>query len=125
MQNTIKAPRRYLPSLSLGNLALAGALLLPSVVVASEAEMRQPADVYRQVCAYCHESDVAYRVAPITMAFPEPAHEARGNYIRMTVRNGRAAMPAFRKAEISDPELKALIQALMGGDLAPATDSEE
>ncbi|MBF7054887.1 cytochrome c [Halomonas sp. KAO] len=126
MKNITRVLSRRLSPVTIGALTLFGSLLLPSVAAAeSETDMREPAEVYRQVCSHCHETDVANKVAPITMAFPEVAHEARGNYIRMTVRNGRAAMPSFREAKISDPELEALIQALMGGDLAPAADSEE
>lgn len=126
MQNITRVPSRRLSPVTIGVLTLFGSLLLPSVAAATnESDIRKPAEVYRQVCSHCHETGVAYKVAPITMEFPELAHEARGNYIRMTVRNGRAAMPSFREAKISDPELEALIQALMGGDLAPAADSEE
>ncbi|MEQ5803159.1 cytochrome c [Halomonas sp. H10-9-1] len=127
MQNTTTVPSRHLPSRTLGALALAGALLLPPVAHASEA--REPSEAYRQVCAHCHAPDKA--VGPeITIAFPEAAWEARGNYIRNTVRHGRAAMPAFRAAKISDPELEALIQALVSGELddapvADASNSEE
>lgn len=129
MHNTTRVPCRHLPSLRLKPLALLGALLLPAVASAapdSAPDARDPAEVYRQVCAHCHAPDKA--VGPeITIAFPEAAWEARGNYIRMTVRNGRAAMPAFRAAKISDPELEALIQALVSGELddAPAQGGEE
>lgn len=127
MHNTTTVPCRHLPSLRLKPLALLGALLLPAVASAapdSAPDVRDPAEVYRQVCAHCHAPDKA--VGPeITMAFPEAAWEARGNYIRMTVRNGRAAMPAFRQAKISDPELEALIQALVRGDLAAGAANEE
>ncbi|MDR9439619.1 MAG: cytochrome c [Halomonas sp.] len=127
MQNTTTVPFRRLPSLRLKTLALLGALVLPAAAPAApggEGEMREPAEVYRQVCSHCHAPDKA--VGPeITMAFPEAAHEARGNYIRMTVRNGRAAMPSLRQAKVSDPELEALIQALVRGDLAAGAVNEE
>ncbi|SFU81499.1 c-type cytochrome [Halomonas korlensis] len=127
MHNTTTVPSRHLPSLRLKPLALLGALLLPSAVAAapdSEPDVRDPAEVYRQVCAHCHAPDKA--VGPeITMAFPEAAHEARGDYVRMVVRNGRAAMPSFREAKISDPELEALIEALVSGDLADHSADKE
>jgi len=127
MHNTTRVLSRHLPSLTAGALALSAALLLPataSAAAGSESDAREPAEVFRQVCAHCHALDKA--VGPeITMAFPEAAHEARGNYIRMTVRNGRAAMPAFRAAKISDPELEALIDALVRGDLAADAAGEE
>ncbi|MGM0694324.1 MAG: c-type cytochrome [Pseudomonadota bacterium] len=129
MQNTTTVPFRRLPSLRLKTLALLGALMLPLTASASpggQAEMREPAEAYRQVCAHCHAPDKA--VGPeITIAFPEAAREARGNYIRNTVRHGRAAMPSLRQAKISDAELEGLIQALVSGDLddAPALGGEE
>ncbi|CAM4238451.1 cytochrome c [Vreelandella rituensis] len=126
MQNTTIGPLRLLSNTRLKSLALLGGLLLPMVVsvpnaVASEA--REPAEVYRQICAHCHALDKA--VGPeITMAFPETAHEAWGNYIRTTVRNGRGAMPSFREAKVSDEELDALIQALMYGEFADTAEEE-
>ncbi|SFI16355.1 c-type cytochrome [Modicisalibacter xianhensis] len=99
-------------------IALAGASL-PVFGDSSKETVREPAEIYRQVCSHCHAPQ--YGVGPeITIAFPEAAWEARGNYIRMTVRNGRAAMPAFREAKISDSELNGLIRALVSGELDDA-----
>ncbi|MFY0991721.1 c-type cytochrome [Halomonas sp. C05BenzN] len=124
MQNTTTVPFRHLPSLRLGTLALLGALLLPPLASAAEREAREPAETYRQVCAHCHAPDKA--VGPeITKAFPEAAQESWSTYIRLTVRNGRAAMPAFRDSEIGDPELEALSQALARGELADSDADEE
>nr|WP_298415060.1 cytochrome c [uncultured Halomonas sp.] len=83
----------------------------------SKPASRSPEKVYNSVCAHCHEMGVARTVAPITQAYPETARETRGNYIRYTVRHGRAAMPAFRHSEVSETELDSLIQALMSGQL--------
>jgi mono/diheme cytochrome c family protein len=56
-------------------------------------------EVYTKVCAYCHETgvgpDIHRRGAP-----PE--------YARV-VRNGRGAMPAFRRTEIDDESLAKLM----------------
>ncbi|MDR5894304.1 cytochrome c [Halomonas mongoliensis] len=124
MQHTTTLPPRHLSAYRLGALALFGALLLPTMASASEPEAREPAEVYRQVCAHCHATDKA--VGPvITNAFPEAAQESWGTYIQLTVRNGRAAMPAFRHSEISDAELKALSAALARGELAEDDGGEE
>jgi mono/diheme cytochrome c family protein len=124
MQHITTLPPRHFPSFRLGSLALLGALLLPPAASAGEPEAREPAEVYRQVCAYCHAPDKA--VGPeITMAFPEAAQEAWVNYIRLTVRNGRAAMPSFRPGKISDAELDALSAALARGDFADTAADEE
>ncbi|MGE4534917.1 c-type cytochrome [Halomonas sp.] len=125
MPHTTTVLSRHLPSLTGGALLLLGSLL-STTALAEAPEAREPAEVYRQVCAHCHAPDKA--VGPeITITFPEAAWEARGNYIRNTVRHGRAAMPAFRAAKISDAELEGLIQALVSGELddAPAQGGEE
>lgn len=54
------------------------------------------AEVYAKVCAFCHEAQVGPTIRG--RGFP-PA------YIRLIVRNGRGAMPAFRAAEIDDESL--------------------
>lgn len=125
MKTTTTVPSRHAPAARLRGLALVTALLLPmTAAAASEPETRPPEEVYRQVCGHCHAPQ--YGVGPeITIPFPEAAWEARGNYIRMTVRNGRAAMPAFRQAKISDAELDGLIQALVSGELDDAPVDEE
>jgi mono/diheme cytochrome c family protein len=124
MQHTTTLPPRHFPAYRLGVLALFGALLLPPAASASEPEAREPAEVYRQVCAYCHAPDKA--VGPeITMAFPEAAQESWRAYIESTVRHGRAAMPSFRPAKISDAELEALSAALAAGELAEGDGGEE
>lgn len=124
MQNTTTLPKRRFSSLGLGTLMLSGILVLPTQAAADEAAAREPAEAYRQVCAHCHAPDKA--VGPeITMAFPEAAHESWRAYIETTVRHGRAAMPSFRPAKISDAELKALSAALARGELAEDDGGEE
>ncbi len=124
MPNTTTLPKRRFSSLGMATLALSGVLMLPTQAAADEAAAREPAEVYRQVCAHCHALDKA--VGPeITKAFPEAAQESWRSYIETTVRHGRAAMPSFRPAKISDAELKALSAALARGDLAEGDGGEE
>lgn len=121
-----RLPFRPLSCPAIKRLALVSGLLLPltTASLATAAEEREPAEVYRQVCSHCHNLDKA--VGPmITMPFPEGAWEVRGNHIRNTVRQGRAAMPSFREAKISDAELEGLIDALLRGELANAATGEE
>lgn len=119
-----RMPFRLLPSTTFKRLLVAGSLLLPLATTSVAAEEREPADVYRQVCSHCHNLDKA--VGPmITMPFPEAAWEARGTYIRNTVRQGRAAMPSLREAKVSNAELDGLIDALLRGELANAAAGEE
>jgi mono/diheme cytochrome c family protein len=59
------------------------------------------AEVYAKVCAYCHEEQVG------------PALRGRDLdpiYIRLIVRNGDRAMPAFRASEIDDESLEKLAE---------------
>ncbi|MBB3191911.1 c-type cytochrome [Halomonas cerina] len=131
MKTTTRVSRRRFPLAGVMALVVGAAVAAPQVQAEEQTqaedaarEVREPAEVYRQVCAHCHAPQ--YGVGPeITIAFPEAAWEARGNYIRMTVRNGRAAMPAFREAKISEAELDGLIQALVSGELddAPVADA--
>ncbi|WP_299313508.1 cytochrome c [uncultured Halomonas sp.] len=124
MPNTTMLPKWRFSSLGMGILALCGVLMLPTQAAAEEGAAREPAEVYRQVCAHCHALDKA--VGPeITRAFPEAAHESWRAYIETTVRHGRAAMPSFRPAKISDAELEALSAALARGDLAEGDGGEE
>ncbi|MCC2644132.1 MAG: pchC [Nitrospira sp.] len=59
------------------------------------------AEVYKKVCALCHDTAVG------------PAVLGRGHdplYIRLIVRNGSRAMPAFRASEIDDELLTKLAE---------------
>lgn len=59
------------------------------------------AEVYTKVCALCHETNTG------------PAIRGRGldpMYIRLIIRNGYRAMPAFRASEIDDEVLEKLAE---------------
>ena len=59
------------------------------------------AEVYTKVCALCHETNTG------------PAIRGRGldpMYIRLIIRNGYRAMPAFRASEIDDELLEKLAE---------------
>ncbi|MGD9729643.1 MAG: cytochrome c [Nitrospiraceae bacterium] len=59
------------------------------------------AEVYTKVCALCHETNTG------------PAIRGRGldpMYIRLIIRNGYRAMPAFRASEIDDEVLERLAE---------------
>lgn len=57
------------------------------------------AEVYTKICALCHETSVG----PILRG-----RELDPLYIRLVVRNGSRAMPAFRASEIDDHSLEQL-----------------
>ena len=96
--------------------ALAALTLIALVVVgtlagAAWAAPQQPGEqgfawkdgpeIYAKVCALCHETSVG------------PAIRGRGHdplYIRLIVRNGMRAMPAFRASEINDESLEKLAE---------------
>lgn len=54
------------------------------------------AQIYAQICAYCHEG----QVAPLIRNRDLPK-----DYIRSVVRHGNRAMPSFRLSEIDDASL--------------------
>ncbi|MCA1957443.1 MAG: cytochrome c [Nitrospira sp.] len=59
------------------------------------------AEVYTKICALCHETSVG----PILRG-----RELDPLYIRLIVRNGSRAMPAFRPSEIDDRSLEQLAE---------------
>ena len=82
--------------------ALAGAVwAAPQQPVEQGFAWKDGAEVYTKVCALCHESNTG------------PAVRGRGldpMYIRLIVRNGYRAMPAFRASEIDDEVLEKLAE---------------
>ena len=80
------------------------ALIVPSVLWGAQKlgeyqAPRAPEVVYAQTCGYCHGRNVG----PIILGRHLPA-----DYIKMTARNGRNAMPAFRPTEVTNDELDGL-----------------
>lgn len=61
------------------------------------------AQVYARTCAYCHDHGVGPAIKGREL---DPAA------VRMMVRHGAIAMPAFRPTEITDAELDALAKML-------------
>lgn len=57
------------------------------------------AEVYTKICALCHETTVG----PVLRG-----RDLDPLYIRLVVRNGSRAMPAFRASEIDDQSLEKL-----------------
>ena len=80
-----------------------GVMLALSVSVPAMADtvakVRPPEAIYAKVCGYCH----ATRVGPVLLGRDLPL-----DYVMMTVRSGRNAMPSFRPSEISNAELAGL-----------------
>jgi len=80
-------------ALSIGVPALAGPAAQPV------AKVRAPEVIFAKVCGYCHST----RVGPVLLGRNLPPE-----YIEMTARSGRNAMPSFRQSEISNAELAGL-----------------
>ncbi len=59
------------------------------------------AEIYAKVCALCHEATIG----PILRG-----RDLDPLYIRLMVRNGSRAMPAFRASEIDDQSLEKLAE---------------
>lgn len=65
-------------------------------VAGGAADTGAGAATYARICAYCHDTGIG----PVLQGRALPPE-----YIIGVVRNGRAAMPAFRPAEIDDATL--------------------
>lgn len=72
---------------------------------------RNAEQLYRQVCARCHET----RVGP-----PLLGRELAPVVVESLVRQGRNGMPAFRESEISPAELAALGALISASPAGPA-----
>lgn len=74
---------------------------LNPIKVAAAAPIRDGAQVYRQICAYCHEHNVGPQI--LGRSYPADA-------MAMIVRSGLNGMPSFRATDITDAELKAVTE---------------
>lgn len=84
-------------------LGLLEICLITSVAASSDGagKWKSGTQIYTKVCAHCHESGVG----PIVLG-----RKLSPEYIKVVVRNGQKAMPAFRKAEINDSALDLLLE---------------
>lgn len=73
----------------------------PQEIPQPEFEWKDGAEIYEKVCALCHETTTGPVLLGRTL---DPL------YIRLIVRNGSRAMPAFRAAEIDDESLEKLAE---------------
>jgi mono/diheme cytochrome c family protein len=76
----------------------------------AEPTPRPPEAVYAQVCGYCHGRNVG----PVIRGRGLPA-----SLVKIMVRTGPNAMPAFRPTEISDTELDALANWIQHSEADP------
>jgi len=73
--------------------------------------------VYLARCQYCHVEmgmgtlTIAKRLGP-DKALLADRKDLTGDYIRAVVRHGFSTMPAISRAEVSDPELDAIVRFL-------------
>jgi cytochrome c551 len=80
-------------------------LALLFVVIAACSGAPEPgatgAEIYRQVCANCHATDLSGGIGPpvgegsVSVSLPD-------DYLRLTIREGRGAMPAFSRTLTED-----------------------
>ena len=75
----------------------------PEEIAGGEFVWKDGAEIYAKTCAYCHETDVGPSIRN---------RELPIEYIRIIVRNGSRAMPAFRLSEIGDESLVKLADFL-------------
>lgn len=96
--------------------AVAIALIAAGASLARGAEPQRDANrVYDITCRYCHDNGIALVLKGAQLA-PER--------IRLAVRQGHLAMPAFMPSYISDAELAALIE-MLSQPPAPAAAGEK
>ena len=104
----MKRPR---DSRSLRKILVTGATLSLAVLVApAQAEQQQPqwrsgADLYNNVCGYCHKPEVG--VGTVLQGRELPVE-----YLKIMVRNGFNAMPAFPASFVDDAALAELSKYL-------------
>lgn len=67
----------------------------------SSGKWQSGQEVYDKVCGYCHEANVG----PVITG-----RNLLPDYIRVVVRNGNRAMPAFRESEISNAALAEVVK---------------
>jgi mono/diheme cytochrome c family protein len=80
------------------------------------------AAIYEHYCIACHDRGVghpgtqnlAYRYGPEKAALAD-RDNLTPEYVRIMVRFGRGLMPGFRSSEISDEQLKLLVEYLAAG----------
>ena len=93
------------------SLALTALFAVGVPAAAARAAPQQPAEqgfawkdgaeVYTKMCALCHDT----KVGPVLLG-----RDLDPLYIKLMVRNGSRAMPAFRAAEIDDASLEKLAE---------------
>lgn len=77
----------------------AALVVMPGGAAHAQRPDRAPDFIYARTCGYCH----GHNVGPIIRGRDLPPEA-----IRMFVRHGNGAMPAFKPTEITDSELDAL-----------------
>jgi mono/diheme cytochrome c family protein len=104
----MKRPRN---SMSFKKILVTGAALLLAVLVApAQAEQQQPqwrsgADLYNNVCGHCHKPEVG--VGTVLQGRELPVE-----YLKVIVRHGFNAMPAFPASYVDDAALAELSKYL-------------
>lgn len=90
-----------LASIIMGMGIVAGTAWAGHEAAGPDFTWKDGAEVYAKVCALCHETSVGPALR---------GRELDPLYIRLIVRNGSRAMPAFRASEIDDASLEKLAE---------------
>jgi mono/diheme cytochrome c family protein len=108
---------------ALAVLAVLGVVIVGAGGTANAAESDATgAAIYEHYCIACHDRGVghpgtqnlAYRYGPEKAALAD-RDNLTPEYVRIMVRFGRGLMPGFRSSEISDEQLKLLVEYLAAG----------
>jgi mono/diheme cytochrome c family protein len=106
-----------------GTVALAAALALALSPVAHAADsalsplQEQGQKLYRNNCFYCHTEKVwgtlsLERRRPAGDALLEKRTDLTPEFLKSVVRNGLGSMPAYRRTELTDADVDAIIAYL-------------
>lgn len=101
-----------------GTAVLSAAWTEPTLAQAA-GQWRDGAQVYQQICQYCHETGVGP-----ALLNREQGQELSAEYIAMTTRQGRAGMPAFRFTDVDDATLAKLGEMIAKNQKMAATEGK-
>jgi mono/diheme cytochrome c family protein len=122
-ESTFESMFRKQAQTALAVLAVLGVVIVGAGGTANAAESDATgAAIYEHYCIACHDRGVghpgtqnlAYRYGPEKAALAD-RDNLTPEYVRIMVRFGRGLMPGFRSSEISDEQLKLLVEYLAAG----------
>ena len=102
-------------------LALSSAGAVHAADAPLSAQQQQGQTLFRNSCFYCHSEKVwgtlsLERRRPNGDALLEKRTDLTPDFVRTVVRNGLGSMPAYRRTELNDTDVDAIIAYLTRGN---------